>query len=133
MKHFSAIGLLLTAATLHAIPWLVEDTAWCGLLAIACGLFLVTRTGYLASFWATWLWSALAIGAAFHWSPAAMAYTLSSEYGLGLLVATPLILWDGLRMALGYWLAARLTRDVRASWATHNNLGKSYIICYKML
>ena len=116
MKHLSAIGLLLTTATLHAIPWLVEGTAWCGLFAITCGLFLVTRTGYLASFWVTWLWSSLAIAAAFHWSPAAMAYTLSSEFGLGLLVATPLILWDGLRMALGYWLAARLTRDVRAIW-----------------
>lgn len=116
MKHLTAIGLFLTAATLHAIPWLFEDMAWCGLLAIACGLFLVTRGGYLASFWVTWLWSALAIGAAFHWSPAAMAYTLSSEYGLGLLVATPLILWDGLRLALGYWLAARLTRDVRGIW-----------------
>ena len=116
MKHLSAIGLIITASTLHAIPWLGEDTALCGLFAIACGLFMVTRTGYLSSFWVTWLWSSVAIAAAFHWSPAAMAYTLSSEFGLGLLVATPLILWDGLRMALGYWLAARLTRDVRTIW-----------------
>ncbi len=116
MKHLSAIGSLITVSTLHAIPWLVEDAAWCGLLAIAGGLYLVTRPNYLASFWVTWLWASVAIAAAFHWSPGAMAYTLSSEFGLGLLVATPLILWDGLRMALGYWLAARLTRDVCTIW-----------------
>lgn len=116
MKHLLAIGLLLTCATLHAIPWLVEDAAWCGLLAIVCGLFLATRTNYLSSFWATWLWATITIASAFHWSPAAMAYTLSSEFGLGLLVSAPLILWDGLRMALGYWLAGRLTRDIRTIW-----------------
>ncbi len=116
MKLLVAIGILLTTTTLHAIPWLIEDTAWCGLLAIACGLFLVTRTGYLASFWVTWLWCTAAIGAAFHWSPAAMAYTLSSDYWLGFLVAMPLVLWDGLRLALGYWLGARLSHDIRSIW-----------------
>ncbi|MDX1930398.1 MAG: apolipoprotein N-acyltransferase [Pirellulaceae bacterium] len=116
MKHLSAIGLLVTTATLHAIPWLVEDAAWCGLLAIICGLIVATRTGYVASFWFACLWATLTIAAAFHWSPAAMAYTLSSEYGLGLAVATPLVLWDGLRMALGYWIASRFTRDLRTIW-----------------
>jgi apolipoprotein N-acyltransferase len=116
MKHMSAVGWLLLTATLHAIPWLVEDSAWCGLLAIICGLFITTRSSYLGSFWFTSLWATLSVAAAFHWSPAAMAYTLGSEFGLGLLVATPLILWDGLRMALGYWLASRCTRDFRSVW-----------------
>ena len=116
MKHFLAIGLLLTTATLHAIPWLLEDSAWCGLLAIICGLFVATRKNYVSSFWFAWLWATLTIAAAFHWSPAAMAYTISSEFGLGLLVATPLIAWDGFRMALGYWIASRFTKDFQTIW-----------------
>lgn len=116
MKQFAPIFWLVIASTLHSIPWLVEESALCGLLAIATGLFLVTRTNYLGSFWFTLIWTTISIASAFHWSPAAMAYTLSSEFGLGLLVAAPLILWDGLRMTLCYWLAARLTRDVRTIW-----------------
>ena len=45
-----------------------------------------------------------------------MAYTLSSGIGLGFLVATPLIMWDGLRMALGYSIAAHVTKDIRYQW-----------------
>lgn len=114
----SAVELLFFVATpvLHAIPWLVDGAPWCGLIAIACGLYLVTRRSLVASFAATWLWGIAAIGAAFYWSPGAMAYTLSSGYGLGFVVALPLILWDGLRLALGYWLAARITNDVRSIW-----------------
>lgn len=114
----SAVELLCFVATpaLHAVPWLVDGAPWCGLLAILGGLFLVTRRSLVASFWATWLWGIAAIGAAFYWSPDAMAYTLSSGYALGFVVALPLILWDGLRLALGYWLAARLTTDVRSIW-----------------
>lgn len=107
---------LLATPALHAVPWLVDGAAWCGLLGIACAFFLVTRRSLVASFWATWLWSIAAIGAAFYWAPDAMAYTIDSGYGLGVAVAMPLILWDGLRLALGYWLAARLTSDVRRIW-----------------
>jgi hypothetical protein len=112
----TALAWLLVVPCLHAIPWLVDGAPWCGLVAIACGLYLATRTGVLGSFWFTWLWSTIAIGAAFYWSPSAMAYTLSSDIGLGIVVATPLILWDGLRLALGYWLAGRLTRNMHAIW-----------------
>lgn len=62
------------------------------------------------------MWSTLALTIAFHWSPEAMAYTLSSNFAVGLAVAVPFLIWDGLRLALGYWLAARLTRDVRLVW-----------------
>ncbi|MGN6544890.1 MAG: hypothetical protein ACTHK7_07560, partial [Aureliella sp.] len=95
---------------------MVDGAPWCGLLGIACALFVVTRRSFVASFWATLLWGVIAIGAAFYWAPDAMAYTLCSGYALGFVVAMPLILWDGLRLALGYWLAARLTTDVRRIW-----------------
>lgn len=110
------VALALLTGALHGLPWLFEDLFWCSWLGIALGLFLVTRPGWIASWWMTWLWSTLALTIAFHWSPGAMAYTLDSNFAVGLAVAVPFLIWDGLRLALGYWLAARLTRDVRLIW-----------------
>ena len=64
----------------------------------------------------TWGWCSFAIAIAFHWSPAAMAYSLASEYWIGFIVSIPLMLWDGMRMAMGYWLAAKVTSDLRWIW-----------------
>lgn len=94
----------------------MDGLVWIGWLAIAGGVYLATRGGWVSSWWMTWLWSCAAIGMAFHWSPAAMAYTLNSGYGLGLLVAAPLVIWDALRLGSSYWLAARLTSDPRVAW-----------------
>lgn len=116
IKSVAAGVCLVAAPILHAVPWLVDGAPACGLLAIACGLFLATRTDFLSRFWFTWLWGTVAIGAAFYWSPSAMAYTLSSGMVLGTIVAMPLVLWDGLRLALGYWLAGRMTRNVHSIW-----------------
>lgn len=110
------ITVAISAAVLHGLPWLVESWFWCGWLGIALGLYLVTRPGWIASWWMTWLWGTLALTIAFHWSPGAMAYTLGSSYTVGLAVAVPFLIWDGLRLALGYWLAALVTRDVRLVW-----------------
>jgi len=98
------------------IPWLAEGYSWCGSIGIALGMALAIQGGWGSSFWVMWFWCSCSLAAAFHWSPAAMAYTLSSEFWVGLAVATPLFVWDGLRMALGFWLAAKLTRDVRFYW-----------------
>ncbi len=81
----------------HMLAWTGKPVSW-------------RRLGSL------WLWGAISIGIAFHWSPAAMTYTLSSDYWLGLLVALPLILWDGLRLALGYWLGALLSPGRQWLW-----------------
>lgn len=107
---------LLLVAILHAVPWLADGYVWCTWLAIAGALQLGMRGGWTASWWATWGWSTLALAIAFHWSPGVMAYTIDSSYALGLIVAFPLIAWDGLRLGLGYWLAVRLTRDPRNVW-----------------
>jgi apolipoprotein N-acyltransferase len=45
-----------------------------------------------------------------------MAYSLSSSYWLGLIVSIPFILWDGMRLALGFWLASKVTTDLRWIW-----------------
>lgn len=108
--------LVLLTPLLHALPWLDEGWGVSGWLGIGCALYLSVAGGRLGGFWVTWLWASLAIGTAFHWSPATMAYTISSGYGLGLAVAMPLILWDGLRLALGYWIAARCTNELRLIW-----------------
>jgi len=109
-------SLPLLTAVLHGLPWLYDDLFWCSWLGIGLGLYVVTRSSWVASWWMTWLWSTLAISIAFHWSPAAMAYTLSSSYALGLAVALPFVVWDGLRLGASFWLAARTTRDLRWIW-----------------
>ncbi len=111
-----SLALWVAAIVLGTTPWLFEGYTWCAWLGLASAMQLAIGGGVASRFWSTWLWSNCLLGAAFHWSPAAMQYTLSSSFLLGFVVALPLIIWDGLRMALGFWIAARLTRDVRYYW-----------------
>ncbi len=116
--HVVYVAIMLLCAMLHGIPWLMDGwpamvMSWFG---VASGLFLAMSLKPYNSLWCMWIWSSLAIGIAFHWSPDAMTYTLSSEYWLGFLVALPLILWDGLRLALGYWLGARVCNRPQWIW-----------------
>ena len=110
------LTLVLLAGWLNALPWLYEGYTWSAWLGLAVAMQLATSSSFGSRFWVTWFWCSCVLGAAFHWSPAAMAYTLSSGFALGLLVALPLIIWDGLRMALGFWLATKLTVDTRYYW-----------------
>ncbi len=117
MRNLTIVVFLL-CPLLHGIPWLWDGwagmvLAWLGMVA---GMWLASSASPWNRLWCLWIWGTLSIGIAFHWSPDAMTYTLSSEYWLGFLVAMPLILWDGLRLALGYWLGARLCRDRRLLW-----------------
>ncbi len=129
-RSIGLTSLILAAAWLNAVPWLSEGYTWCSWLGTALAMQLAIGGGVGSSFWVTWLWSSCVLGAAFHWSPAAMQYTLSSSYLLGFAVALPLILWDGLRMGLGFWLAARLTQDVRYYWlaAATTTIALEYIM-----
>ncbi len=110
------LSLILLTGWLNALPWLYEGYTWCSWLGIALAMQLAISGGLCSQFWSIWLWSSCVLGAAFHWSPAAMQYTLSSSFAVGFAVAVPLIIWDGLRLALGFWLAAKITRDVRYYW-----------------
>ena len=110
---------LFAAICLNAAPWLMEQGllgVFFGWLGVTLAMFLSTQRGFVSRFVVTWIWCSCSVGMAFHWSPAALAYTLSSGLALGVAVAMPLILWDGLRLALGYWIAARITKDVRFHW-----------------
>ena len=110
---------IIAAICLNAAPWLMEQGlpgVLCGWLGVMLALVLSAGGGLASRFVVTWIWCSCSVGLAFHWSPAAMAYTLSSGLTLGAIVAFPLILWDGLRLALGYWIAARITKDVRFQW-----------------
>ena len=111
-----AIPLGLVAFVCTTIPWLAEGYSWAAWVGVACGMTLAVSRGFASSLWVAWLWCGGVLGTAFHWSPAAMAYTLSSSYAIGFAVAAPLFVWDGLRLALGFWLAAKLTRDIRYYW-----------------
>ncbi len=107
--------IALVAGIVQGLPWLI-DAPILGIVAIMLGMYMVTRNHWGSSFWLTLIWTTLAIGIAFYWSPEAMAYTLNSGIVLGLVIALPLILWDGLRLALCYWLATRITKDLRWFW-----------------
>ncbi len=45
-----------------------------------------------------------------------MAYSMNSTTTVGGLVVIPLVLWDGARMSLPYWMGARILRDPSGSW-----------------
>ena len=108
--------MFLAATGFNAAPWLFESAIWLGLLGIVITLNLTKRMGSVSGFLLSWLLCIGSVSIAFHWSPEAMAYTLSSSLGLGLLVTVPLVLWDGLRMSLGYWIAGHITTDIRFHW-----------------
>ncbi|MFM2217618.1 MAG: Apolipoprotein N-acyltransferase [Planctomycetota bacterium] len=112
----SSAALLLSAIICTGVPWLWDFLLPLKIAGTSLAFYLVTRTGRLSTLWLTWLWCSCSIAIAFHWSPAAMAYSLSSSYWLGLLVSIPLILWDGMRLALGFWLASKITTDLRWIW-----------------
>lgn len=121
-KWFHPSGLVLTiilmiaASLLHALPWIVPRLGWVGPLGIVAALVLATRAPRLSSYLLTLAWSMVAICIAFHWSPQAMAYCVKAELPVGIAVATPLLLWDAIRLSLGYWLASWITRDLRWNW-----------------
>lgn len=108
--------LLLISALCLSLPWLWENLLFLKPLGTASALLLVASGGRAGSFWGLWLMSSLSIAIAFHWSPAAMAYSLGSEYWLGLLVTIPFVLWDALRLTLGLWLAGKFTKRLDEIW-----------------
>lgn len=112
------VAIFLLCPLLHGVPWLLDSPVgmWISWLGLACGMWLATAPGPWSRLWCLWIWATVSIGIAFHWSADAMTYTLSSEYWLGCLVALPLILWDGLRLALGYWLGARCSSRPQLVW-----------------
>ncbi len=109
-------GIAICLAILQAVPWLFQSLSFGAIFATSAALWLVTKKSWATSWWACFLWGFIAIAIAFHWTPRAMAYTISSTYTMGLLVSLPLLIWDGLRFGGVYWLASRASRDSRCIW-----------------
>lgn len=65
---------------------------------------------------ATMAMSGMAISIAFHWAPDVLAQTMRHEYGWGVAVFLPLVVWEAARAALPFWLAARVESRLTAMW-----------------
>lgn len=106
----------LSIAVFIAAPWLDQSLSWCGVVGVAAALLGIDRVrGWWGETW-TILSAALVMGIAFHWTPAVLAFAMDADFGVGLAIATPIILWDGLRLALPLLLAARVTSDPERAW-----------------
>ena len=103
-------------AMLVAAPWLDEDLVVCGWLGVAAGLLMIDRLrGWRGESWSLAAATA-AIATAFHWSPKVMAYSMNTNYEIGLAIAAPIMLWDALRLVLPFWFAARIQPDPLRAW-----------------
>ncbi|MFM8494434.1 MAG: apolipoprotein N-acyltransferase [Planctomycetia bacterium] len=103
-------------AALVAAPWLRQDLVACEWLGVALALTCVPRVrGWIGEGLALAAATA-AIATAFHWSPKVLAYAMNTSDGIGYAIAAPIMLWDGIRLSLPFWCAARLTRDPLATW-----------------
>jgi apolipoprotein N-acyltransferase len=115
--HWLAAPLVAASAVVFlAAPWLDERLVWCAWIGAAIGLVAVQRLrGWRGEGWTlAAAFSALAI--AFHWTPRTLAMAMASTYGSGLLIAIPVVVWDALRLAAPFLLAARVTRSPGLAW-----------------
>lgn len=104
------------AAVFVAAPWLDQRLVWCEWIGVATGLLLVRQIrGWWGEAW-TLAAAMFALTIAFHWTPTVLAYAMNSDYEIGLLFATPIVLWDAVRLSIPFWFAARVTRDPLAAW-----------------
>ena len=103
-------------AMLVAGPWIDQRLVWCGWLGVAAALLVIAR---IRGWWGellTLLAAAMALAIAFHWAPDVLAVAMNAEPPVGLLVAIPIVLWDAIRLALPFWIAARITADPLRAW-----------------
>ncbi|MEI7782727.1 MAG: hypothetical protein WCJ18_12495, partial [Planctomycetota bacterium] len=99
-----------------AAPWLDQRLVWGEWVGLAAALLLVRRIrGWWGEAW-TLAAAIAALAIAFHWTPKVLAYAMNTEYDVGLLFATPIVLWDAVRLALPFWFAARVVRDPLSAW-----------------
>jgi apolipoprotein N-acyltransferase len=108
---------VMTLAACLAWPWLNQQHFWVGWLGL--GGFLYFRRYELqrtAPFW-TLFYSMAALVIAFHWTPAAMAYTMNASLALGTAVALPLLLVEAARLAVPFLLVSgAATRSFLPGW-----------------
>ena len=108
--------LAVSIAVFVAGPWIDQRLVWCAWVGPSAGLLLIDRLRGWRGEFCTLLSAATALAIAFHWAPQVLAYAMNVEPHVGLFVATPIVLWDAFRLALPFWIAARLTADPRRAW-----------------
>ena len=111
-------GVLLAtaAAGLVALPWLWQAAVPAEWVALAIPLLFIRHVRGWRGESLTLLAAVAAISMAFHWAPKVLAYSMQTNDEFGLLFAAPIILWDAIRLAAPFWVAARLTTDPRVAW-----------------
>ena len=110
------IAVAIGIAAVAAVPWIWQQFVPCEWLGVAAGLFLLPwlrgwrgETLVLAA-------AGLALGAAFHWSPAVLADSVDTSYAVGLAFTVPIVLWDAMRLSLPFWFVSRTVHDRRNAW-----------------
>jgi len=112
------VAPVVTAAIAASVaaPWLDQRLVWCEWIGLAAALLLVRRIrGWWGEAW-TLVGATGALAIAFHWTPKVLAYAMNTEESIGLLFATPIVLWDAVRLALPLWFSARVVRDPPSAW-----------------
>lgn len=110
------LAAIVSVGVLVAAPWLAEELVPAGWLGIAGGLvFVAGRRGWRTEL-AVLAAAILAIGLAFHWTPAVLADATRSSTAVGFAFAAPIVLWDACRLAIPFWLVGRFVGDPRNAW-----------------
>lgn len=112
----SAPVIAAAIAVFVAAPWLDERLVWCEWVGLAAALLLIRHVrGWWGEAW-TLAGATAALAIAFHWTPKVLAYAMNTEEHIGLAFATPIVIWDAVRLALPLWFAARVARDPLSAW-----------------
>ncbi len=107
-----AVGI----AAVVAAPWIWQDLVPCAWLGVAAGLALLPRLRGWRGETLVLLAAGLALGTAFHWSPAVLADSVDTSYAVGLAFTVPIVFWDAMRLSLPFWFVSRTVRDRRDAW-----------------
>ncbi len=116
LRALQVPAFAVAIAVFGGAPWLDQRLVWCGWVAAAAALLVVDRLrGWWPEGWAV-VSATVTMGIAFHWTPKVLAYAMATTFDIGLAIATPIVVWDALRLVLPLLIAARITSDPLRAW-----------------
>ncbi|MFM1997480.1 MAG: Apolipoprotein N-acyltransferase [Planctomycetota bacterium] len=110
------VAVAVGIAAVVAAPWIWQNLVPCEWLGVAAGLVLLPRLRGWRGETLVLMAASLALGTAFHWSPAVLADSVDTSYAVGLAFTVPIVLWDAMRLSLPFWFVSRTVRDRRDAW-----------------
>jgi apolipoprotein N-acyltransferase len=110
------IAVAIGIAAIVAIPWIWQPLVFSEWLGVAAGLVLLPWLRGWRGETLVLLTASLALGTAFHWSPAVLADSVDTSYAVGFAFTVPIVLWDAMRLSLPFWFVSRTVRDRRDAW-----------------